>query len=366
MPTALLPGIGRLDAQRAGGEGHREVVRQRLDPADLDVRRRLDLVLGHDRAGVAPDDLRLDLEARELLDDDLLGPPVDRLLAARGDGLDGLVEEGVAGQGVLAQLARPRRVGGVGDVVRVADRAAAARRRPVAVAPGLVAAPGLPGRRERRRRRHRRGHRRGAVLAPDPGLPGEVGRARRRLAGHRAPGRRHAGPSRSPPVPLPPRASAARAARAPPARAACCPPRCRRPSAPRPSPAAASWLSRRLNAMRMPAIPRATSRTNAPSGVTRSDRPSAMNVPTSPPPAPRPGARRRDDRGRPEQPDVGDDHAEERQAPAGARRLARAPLDVPAGREEQERQQPAQAAEPRARRSAGTRSSPSPRPAGTR
>ena len=40
MPTALLPGIGASIRMRAGGEGHREVVGQGLDPADLDVRRR--------------------------------------------------------------------------------------------------------------------------------------------------------------------------------------------------------------------------------------------------------------------------------------------------------------------------------------
>ena len=64
----------RLDPERAGGEGHREVVGEGLDPADLDVGGRLDLVLGHDGAGVAADDLGRDVEARELLDDDLLVP----------------------------------------------------------------------------------------------------------------------------------------------------------------------------------------------------------------------------------------------------------------------------------------------------
>ncbi len=51
-----------------------------------------------------------------------------------------------------------------------------------------------------------------------------------------------------------------------------------------------SWLSRRLNAIRTPAMPRATSRMNAPTGVSHVDGPSARNVPTRPPPAPIGGA----------------------------------------------------------------------------
>ena len=79
MPTALLPGIGAsIRSDRAASAIARSSDR-RLDPADLDVRRRLDLVLGDDRARVAPHDLGRDPEARQLLDDDLLvparGPP---------------------------------------------------------------------------------------------------------------------------------------------------------------------------------------------------------------------------------------------------------------------------------------------------
>ena len=51
-----------------------------------------------------------------------------------------------------------------------------------------------------------------------------------------------------------------------------------------------SWLSRRLNAIRTPAIPRPTSRINAPTGVSHVDGPSARKVPTRPPPAPIGGA----------------------------------------------------------------------------
>ena len=76
-PDRALARDRRLDPDRAGRERHRQVVGQALDPADLDVRRRLDLVLGHDRPGVAADDPRLDVEAAQLLDDDLLVPRVD-------------------------------------------------------------------------------------------------------------------------------------------------------------------------------------------------------------------------------------------------------------------------------------------------
>ena len=93
MPTALLPGIGasmrRVRAARAIARSSE----RRLDPAHLHVRRGLDLVLGHDRPGVAPDDLGRDVEARELLDDDVLGPAVERLVAGRVDPLDGRVQQ---------------------------------------------------------------------------------------------------------------------------------------------------------------------------------------------------------------------------------------------------------------------------------
>ena len=50
MPDGALARDRRLDPDAARRERHRQVVRERLDPAELDVRRRLDLVLGDDRA----------------------------------------------------------------------------------------------------------------------------------------------------------------------------------------------------------------------------------------------------------------------------------------------------------------------------
>ena len=72
MPTACLPGIGAsIRSERAARAIDRSSDR-RLDPAELDVGGRLDLVLGHDRPGVATDDPDRDAEARQLLDDDVL------------------------------------------------------------------------------------------------------------------------------------------------------------------------------------------------------------------------------------------------------------------------------------------------------
>ena len=48
----VLARDGRLDADRARGEGHGQVVGEALDARELDARVGPDLVLGHDRAGV--------------------------------------------------------------------------------------------------------------------------------------------------------------------------------------------------------------------------------------------------------------------------------------------------------------------------
>ena len=78
---------GRLDADRARGERHRQVVGERLDARQLDARVGPDLVLGHDRPGVGRRDRGRDLEAAQLLLDD---PDVARVVEraapdARGD-----------------------------------------------------------------------------------------------------------------------------------------------------------------------------------------------------------------------------------------------------------------------------------------
>ena len=114
----------RLDPDAPGGQGHRQVVGQRLDPADLDVRRRLDLVLGDDGPRVAADDAGVDVEALELLDDPGLVPRVDGVRGGAGGGRRQLVEVEQLDrrQHPRDRLAAGGRVRGVGDVRRIAER----------------------------------------------------------------------------------------------------------------------------------------------------------------------------------------------------------------------------------------------------
>ena len=289
MPTALLPGIGAsIRSVRAARAIARSSARASIR-LTFTCARRLDLVLGHDRAGVAADDLGRDLEARELLDDDVLGPPMDRLVAGRVDPLDGRVEEVEAGQDVLDALARRRRVGGVGDVVRVAQRSRALteRRRRAAAALAIAAGAGHARRRERCRGRDRGGHRRRPVVA-EQCRSGPGRRRRRRGSGGRG---------RRPPFRTPP-ASARRAvgaAAAPGAIAAARGMRRMLSAADAPSQRAIDvigWqqlaeaqVERDAGRRRSPS---ATSRMNAPTGVTQSAGPPDMNWPTSPPPLPLP------------------------------------------------------------------------------
>jgi hypothetical protein len=65
----------------------------------------LDLVLRDHRAGIPADDLRRDVEARELLDDDVLGAAVNGLVARRVDALDRRVQKVDGRQRVLDLLA---------------------------------------------------------------------------------------------------------------------------------------------------------------------------------------------------------------------------------------------------------------------
>ena len=65
-----LAGDGSLDADRSGGQGHRQIVRQSLDAADLDLRRGSHLVLGDDRPRIPGRDASRDVEAGQLGFDD--------------------------------------------------------------------------------------------------------------------------------------------------------------------------------------------------------------------------------------------------------------------------------------------------------
>ena len=70
QPNYALARDRCLDANCPRCERHGQVVRESLDTGDLDLRRRLDLVLRHYRAGVPDRDPRRDVEARQLgLDD---------------------------------------------------------------------------------------------------------------------------------------------------------------------------------------------------------------------------------------------------------------------------------------------------------
>ena len=155
---------------------------QALDPADLHVRRRLDLVLGHHWPGVAADDLGLDVEALELLDDLVLDPAVGGLVSAERDRLRRIVEQVLAGRDVAAG---PPGCFGLGLGFRLGGRA-----RPPSRCSGQAEARavldrgrgGAPGGREGRGgwRRCRRAGR--PVLAPDARLTCRIAAARPDLA----------------------------------------------------------------------------------------------------------------------------------------------------------------------------------------
>ena len=70
-PHHVLARNGCLDPNGAGCQGHRQVVRQALDPGKLDVGLGLDFVLGDHGTAVGGDDLGRDLEAAQLVLDDL-------------------------------------------------------------------------------------------------------------------------------------------------------------------------------------------------------------------------------------------------------------------------------------------------------
>ena len=353
IPTALLPGIGAsirmLRAARA--------IERSSDRASIRLTLMcgggLDLVLGHDRAGVAADDPGVDVEARELLDDDRLVPGVDRVRLAPAAGVGARqVEQLDRRQHAGVALARGGESRGVGDVVRVAEAAAVARPRRASRERPRVARLRRAAGERRRGGRRRLGRpygsgRRSRLPAPDAGL------ARRVDAGRRA------GLAPAP-------ASATGAARP-------------RPSARRASAAAAVAASA---AAAMPVLERRAGRARGP-GRGRQQGAEAAGRRRS---AARDGERQQDheragrreqrlEQARPgtarsgrrvnsprelgslhqaEHADVGHPDAQQRAAPRRARILARAPLEVPARQQQHERQQPAPGAEVRHRRGSAT------------
>ena len=129
MPTALLPAIGAS----IRSEWAASAIARSSDSASIRLSLMsgagLDLVLGHDRAGVASDDPGRDPEAGQLLDDDLLVPCVHRLVAAGMEWDRHVLEDRDRRQDVLDAVLGQRRIAAVGDVVRVTQRAAPGRRR---------------------------------------------------------------------------------------------------------------------------------------------------------------------------------------------------------------------------------------------
>ena len=347
MPTALLPGIGasirRLRAARAIARSSARASIRR----DLDVDRGLDLVLGHDRAGVAADDLGGDPEARELPDDDLLVALVDGLAAAGLDRGGDVLEQLERRQAVLDPLLRRRRVAGVGDVVerpdrsrRIGDQRRARRRALRRSCPGRTSPrsgacweppPGSSTRRRPRRPRSRSGR----ATTSCPRRPSRRPRRRPRRPSCRCRCRCRSWPASSGPV------------RPPPARAASRPRPRRRPSSRSRVTGLTSWRRRRLNASISPTMPIASSTTNAPGLVSSGSRMPASNRPIRPPPRSAPTSVRSRTSNAPRKPTYAIPIPSERHAPAGAGPLAGTPLDVPAGAEQEERQEPAAGLEPR-------------------
>ena len=259
IPTALLPGIGASIRRVRAASAIARSSDEPLDPADLDVRRRLDLVLGDDRAGVAADDLGRDPEAGELLDDDLLVPRVGGLVAAGHDRDGDVVEHRERREDVGDPLTGRWRVGAVGDVVRVAHRLdgrgcdergargragrsrgregrrvrasgrdsgrdRACRRRPRHRSGRVTDRPGSPSRRDRGLRPRRPRKRKPTPARASRARPAFLGRSQpagRPGARRRSPWRPRAGPRTTPaaagraraPVPRPRRAAGPRTCR---------------------------------------------------------------------------------------------------------------------------------------------------------
>ena len=274
MPTALLPGIGAsIRSERAA-----RAMARSSDSASIRLtlmsRRGLDLVLGDDRAGVARDDPGRDPEAGQLLDDDLLVPRVDRLVAAGVERDRDVLERRDRRHDVLDAVLGRRRIAGIGDVVGVAgwaDRATsvadvAPLRAGANVLRGLALARdrGRDGRSSPRPRR-RSGR---ATARPTRGLPFGAATAVRR--GGRSAGRG----GRPPPIGGVRRIEAAAVGA--------------RASVPLPTAGWSSWRSGMPKPTSNPTMRQPTSKMNAPGAESRSVRVPARH---------RRRARRRDRRG---------------------------------------------------------------------
>ena len=334
-PTTLLARDRRLDPDRPGGQRHGEVVRERLDPADLDRRVRLHLVLRHDRAGVPARDPAGDVEAGELALDDR--------------GVARVVHAGVrrARRQVVEQRHRREVVLPAGRLRRACPARATRRRSPasgraprrgrsrrpssgksVIALPGESAAGGGPGERRTRPAPAAR------AAAGSPAstisrafLPSRsVVRRRRGVAGASARGRRACSIAAAP-------ALAAGAARALP-----------RSRAPRPNGASSSRTGR-SRATTSPASRTPMNTMNAPSGLTRplDERAQRTADATARAPVQHAAVGEQGDQG--ERRDVRDSRA--RAASGPARTDAPGPLQPDAEADQDERQEPAAGPEPR-------------------
>ena len=328
MPTALLPAIGASIRSECAARAMARSSDRRLDPAQLDVGRRVDLVLRDDGSGVATDDARRDAEPGQLLDDDLLVAGVERFVATGMERDRDVVKDRDRRQDVLDPVLGERRVAGIGDVVRVAQRPDSGR--PASRTPG------------RSRGRARKCWTSGPCSGRRRGSRAPRSRPTRRsgpATGPRARSCRWSALGRSAAMAASPAAAVETASSSVAVRrieaAAVAPNHLAVPTA--------GCMSRRSgipNPTMIPRIARPTSRMKAPGAVNQSVSVPASARPTRPPDTP-------EDLGRTHDPDVGDAHPEERDPPARPGPGPGTPFEPPAGDEEEERQQPAHRPEPR-------------------
>ena len=295
----------------------------------------------------------------QLLPDDLLVVRVDRLFAAgRSSGSRG-GRRAIAGR--RQDGTRRSRVGAESPASVTSSR----RGRSPGAAGGRRAAAATPaarGRGEGGRGRRRRWGWRPGCCAPDrrprPRCRSGLGRAGRRRRPHRAAlgGRRRRRATRRPGTRRSRRRPSSPLRASPPSTL----PSQRAPPVSGPRQLGADAGRTRSGA---PTTIRTTSRTNAPGAVSSGTRSSSRNRRSARRRAPRRGRSTLRTSRQPRTPTIGDRETEQRAAPAGARLPAGPPLEVPAGAEQHERQQPAAGLEPRRDRVAPPVGEARPRPA---